>query len=232
MSYDSLKKECFEANLQLVKRELVIQTFGNVSCCDRPAGVFAIKPSGVDYEELKWRDIVVVDFSGKVAEGMKRPSSDTLTHVVLYNHFPNAGGIVHTHSTYAVAWAQSLRDVPIYGTTHADSLPVDIPCTEPMADDRIENDYETETGLQIAECFRKRNLSPAEVQLVLVGGHGPFAWGANAEKAVCNAEILEELCRMAYLTEQLRPDAVRLKKALIDKHYSRKHGANAYYGQH
>ncbi len=231
MSYDSLKQECYEANLQLVKRGLVIQTFGNVSCCDRAAGVFAIKPSGADYGKLDWRDIVIVDFSGRTAEGTKRPSSDTPTHAVLYAGFPNLGGIVHTHSTYAAAWAQSLRDVPIYGTTHADSLPVDIPCTEPMSDDRIKNDYETETGLQIVDCFRKRGLSPDEVQMALVGGHGPFAWGADAAKAVANAEILEELCRMAYLTEQLRPDAPRLKKALIDKHYSRKHGKNAYYGQ-
>lgn len=175
--------------------------------------------------------MVIVDLDGNVVDGELRPSSDVNTHLVLYNAFPHIGGIVHTHSTHAVAWAQALRPVPIYGTTHADHLAGDIPCTPLMADERIANDYETETGNQIVESFRAEKLNPDEVQMVLVAGHGPFTWGVNAEKAVYHAKVLEELCRMAYLTERINPDAPRLKASLIEKHYSRKHGKNAYYGQ-
>jgi L-ribulose-5-phosphate 4-epimerase len=231
MKFESLRKECYEANMELPKLGLVIYTFGNVSCIDRKAGVFAIKPSGVDYDKLKPEDIVIVGLDGKVADGSLRPSSDTNTHLELYKAFPTLGGIVHTHSTFAVAWAQAARAVPIYGTTHADHLAADIPCTEFMADDRIRNDYETETGLQIIDCFEKHNLDAAEIPMALVAGHGPFTWGATAAKAVYHARVLEELCKMAYITELVNPKVQRLKDSLIQKHYNRKHGKDAYYGQ-
>ncbi len=231
MNFASLREECFEANMELPKLGLVLYTFGNVSCLDRAAGVFAIKPSGVPYETLAPQDIVIVDLDGKVVDGALRPSSDCNTHLELYKAFPAVGGIVHTHSTFAVAWAQAARAVPLYGTTHADHLAADIPCTDFMPDERIRNDYETETGLQITECFRKNKLDPAEIPMVLVAGHGPFAWGATAAKAVFNARVMEELCKMAYLTEAVNPNAQRLKASLIQKHYSRKHGKDAYYGQ-
>ena len=231
MKFESLRKECYEANMELPKLGLVIYTFGNVSCIDRKAGVFAIKPSGVDYEKLTPEDIVIVGLDGKVADGKLRPSSDTNTHLELYKAFPSIGGIVHTHSTFAVAWAQAARAVPLYGTTHADHLAADIPCTEFMADDRIRNDYETETGLQIIDCFEKHNLNASEIPMALVAGHGPFTWGKNAEKAVYHARVLEELCKMAYITELVNPKVQRLKDSLIQKHYNRKHGKDAYYGQ-
>lgn len=231
MKFESLRKECYEANMELPKLGLVIYTFGNVSCIDRQAGVFAIKPSGVDYDKLKPEDIVIVGLDGKIADGKLRPSSDTNTHLELYKAFPTIGGIVHTHSTFAVAWAQAARAVPLYGTTHADHLAADIPCTEFMADDRIRNDYETETGLQIIDCFEKHNLNAAEIPMALVAGHGPFTWGKNAEKAVYHARVLEELCKMAYITELVNPKVQRLKDSLIQKHYNRKHGKDAYYGQ-
>lgn len=230
--YEELKAICHQANLELPKLGLVIYTFGNVSAVDRKAGVYAIKPSGVDYDRLRPEDMVIVSLeTGEAVEGRLRPSSDTNTHTVLYRAFPKIGGIVHTHSTYAVGWAQAARSVPLYGTTHADHLAADIPCTEFMPDERIANDYETETGLQIVECFRKKHLNPDEIPMALVAGHGPFTWGATAAKALYNAKILEELCRMALVTEQVNPAAVRLKEALIEKHYNRKHGKNAYYGQ-
>jgi len=229
--YSELKEECFAANVLLPELDLVIYTFGNVSCIDRGRGVFAIKPSGVDYGAMSPRDIVIVDLDGKTVDGKLRPSSDTSTHCVLYKAFANIGGIVHTHSAFAAAWAQSLRSIPIYGTTHADHLATDIPCTELMADAKTGNDYETETGNQIVDCFAHKSLNPDEAQMVLVAGHGPFTWGKNAAKAVYNAKVLEELARMALLTEQINPAAVRLKEALVAKHYERKHGKNAYYGQ-
>lgn len=231
MKFESLRKECYEANMELPKLGLVIYTFGNVSCIDRQAGVFAIKPSGVDYDKLTPEDIVIVGLDGKIADGKLRPSSDTNTHLELYKAFPSIGGIVHTHSTFAVAWAQAARAVPLYGTTHADHLAADIPCTEFMADDRIRNDYETETGLQIIDCFEKHNLNASEIPMALVAGHGPFTWGKNAAKAVYHARVLEELCKMAYITELVNPKVQRLKDSLIQKHYNRKHGKDAYYGQ-
>lgn len=230
--YEKLKEICWKANLELPKLGLVVYTFGNVSAVDREAGVYAIKPSGVRYEQMKPEDMVVIRLeTGEVVEGNLRPSSDTNTHTVLYRAFPKIGGIVHTHSTFATGWAQAARPVPLYGTTHADHLAVEIPCTEFMSDARIQNDYETETGRQIVDCFRERQLNPEEVPMILVAGHGPFSWGESAEKAVYNAKILEELCRMALITEQLNPGAKCLKKTLIEKHYQRKHGKNAYYGQ-
>ena len=231
MKFASLRKECYEANMELPKLGLVIYTFGNVSCIDRKKGVFAIKPSGVDYDKLTPEDIVIVGLDGKIVDGKLRPSSDTNTHLELYKAFPSVGGIVHTHSTFAVAWAQAARAVPLYGTTHADHLAADIPCTEFMADDRIRNDYETETGLQIIDCFEKHNLNASEIPMALVAGHGPFTWGATAAKAVYHARVLEELCKMAYITELVNPKVQRLKDSLIQKHYNRKHGKDAYYGQ-
>ena len=229
--YKQLKEQCLEANLKLPQLGLVLYTFGNASCADRSRGVFAIKPSGVDYEKLTSDDIVIVDFTGKVVEGKLRASSDTPTHAVLYRTFPESGGIVHTHSTCATAWAQARRAIPIYGTTHADHLPCEVPCTEWMTDERIAGDYEIETGVQIVDCFRQKKLNPREVEMVLVGGHGPFTWGGDAAKAVYNARVLEELAKMAMFTEQINPDAITLKQAIIDKHYTRKHGTKAYYGQ-
>ena len=229
--YESLKKECCRANLMLPQLGLVLYTFGNVSCVDRKNGVFAIKPSGVEYSKLTPEGIVIVDFDGRIVEGRARPSSDTPTHAVLYREYPEIGGIVHTHSCYATAWAQALREIPIYGTTHADHLPYAVPCTEWMEDERIEKAYEEETGHQIVELFRRRQLSVREVEMVLVGGHGPFTWGKDASKAVYNARVLEELARMAQLTEAIRPQPETLKSAIIRCHYRRKHGPNAYYGQ-
>ncbi|MBO7147088.1 MAG: L-ribulose-5-phosphate 4-epimerase [Lentisphaeria bacterium] len=229
--YDELKQECFEANLQLPKLQLVIYTFGNVSCADHSKGIFAIKPSGVDYETMRWQDMVIVDFEGRKVGGDLRYSSDTPTHAVLYREFPNTGSIVHTHSTYAVAWAQAHRAVPIYGTTHADHLPCDIPCTPPLSPEQINGEYEVETGNQIVDHFKTAQLNPEEVPMVLVSEHGPFVWGRNSSKAVYHAKVLEELCRMALLTEQINPQAPRASETLIARHYQRKHGDKAYYGQ-
>ncbi|MEO8403136.1 MAG: L-ribulose-5-phosphate 4-epimerase AraD, partial [Chitinophagaceae bacterium] len=218
-------------NMQLDELGLVIFTFGNVSSADRALGVFAIKPSGVPYAELSAEKMVIVDFEGKTVKGKLRPSSDTLTHAVLYKHWEKINGIVHTHSTYATAWAQSLRDIPIYGTTHADHNTVDIPCAPPMDDEMIKGNYEYQTGFQIMNHFEKKKLPYEEVEMVLVGSHAPFAWGKTTQKAVYNAGVLEEIARMAFLTEQINPDAARLKKALIQKHFERKHGPDSYYGQ-
>lgn len=215
--------------MELPKKKLVVYTFGNVSAIDREKGVFAIKPSGVPYDELKPEDMVVVDFENRVIEGKLRYSSDTKTHTILYKNFPEIGGIVHTHSTYSVAWAQAVKPIPIFGTTHADHMPVDIPCTKIMSDKMIQGDYEVETGNQIIELFK--NYSYTEVEMVLVACHGPFTWGKTPEKAVYNSVVLEELAKMALFTLQINPNSVRLKKSLIDKHYKRKHGKNAYYGQ-
>ena len=230
-NYHQIRQHAFEANMQLPKLGLVIFTFGNVSVADRASGVFAIKPSGVPYEDLSPAKMVIVNFDGKVVEGSLRPSSDTLTHAVLYKTWESIGSIVHTHSTYATAWAQAQRDVPIFGTTHADHLTTDIPCAPPMSDKMIAGNYEYETGLQIVNCFKERKLDYREVEMMLVGNHAPFAWGKNSAKAVYNAAVLEEVARIAYLTEQINPKAPRLKDALIKKHFDRKHGSDSYYGQ-
>ena len=231
MSYQHIQEAAYEANMQLPKLGLVLFTFGNVSAADRAAGVFAIKPSGVPYEELTPAKMVIVDFDGKTVEGNLRPSSDTLTHAVLYKHWENIGGIVHTHSTYGTAWAQSQRDIPIYGTTHADHNTVDIPCAPPMDDIMIQGDYEYQTGFQIMNALKERNLSYEEIEMILVGNHAPFTWGKTPAKAVYNSAVLETVAKMALLTEQIRPDVPRLKDALIKKHFERKHGPNSYYGQ-
>ncbi len=228
-AYDRIREEAYAANMRIPALKLAIFTFGNASAFDPDKGVFAIKPSGVPYEKLTPESMVVMDLDFKVVEGDLRPSSDANTHAVLYKHFEGIGGVVHTHSTCATAWAQAKRPIPIYGTTHADHLAQDVPCTAVMRDDRIKGDYETETGVQILEVFK--HISPKEVEMVLVACHGPFTWGKSAEKAVYNSAVLEELAQMALFTEQVNPQAGRMKDSLIEKHYMRKHGPGAYYGQ-
>lgn len=230
-TYKEIKRQAYEANMALPELGLVLYTFGNVSAVDRDAAVFAIKPSGVPYDQLKSEDMVIVDYEARVVEGAMRPSSDTKTHAVLYKHWEHIGGIVHTHSTYATAWAQSQLDIPILGTTHADHLTEDIPCAPVMSDDMIRGDYEHQTGFQILNCFADRGLDYREVEMVLVSNHAPFTWGKNAAKAVYNSAVLERIAKMAYLSLQINPRAPRLKEALIRKHYERKHGEEAYYGQ-
>lgn len=231
MKYEHIQQEAYEANMQLPKLGLVLFTFGNVSAVDRSLGVFAIKPSGVPYENLSPDKMVIVDFDANIVEGNLRPSSDTKTHAVLYKHWETIGGIVHTHSTYATAWAQSQRDIPIFGTTHADHNTVDIPCAPPMSDEMIQGNYEYETGFQIMNCFKERNFDYKEVEMILVGNHAPFTWGKTAAKAVYNSAVLEQVAHMALLTEQINSNAPRLKDALIKKHFERKHGPDSYYGQ-
>jgi L-ribulose-5-phosphate 4-epimerase len=230
-NYAQIRQSCYDANMRLPGLGLVIFTFGNVSVVDRSQGIFAIKPSGMPYETMTPESMVIVDFKGKVVDGKLRPSSDTLTHAVLYNEWNTIGAIVHTHSTYATAWAQSLRDIPIYGTTHADHLTSDIPCAPPMEDDMIQGNYEHETGVQIVNFMKWKDLNYQEVEMLLVGSHGPFTWAPTAEKAVYNSSVLEELAKMAFLTEHLKPNVDRLKDSLIKKHYERKHGPGSYYGQ-
>jgi L-ribulose-5-phosphate 4-epimerase len=229
--YKHIQQAAYDGNMQLPKLGLVIFAFGNVSAADHDLKVFAIKPSGVYYKDLSPEKMVVVDFDGNVMEGSLRYSSDTKTHAVLYKHCPGMGGIVHTHSTYATAWAQALRDIPNYGTTHADHTTYDIPCAAPMNDEMIAGDYEHETGFQILNCLKEKGLSYKEIEMILVGNHAPFAWGKTVEKAVYNAAVLEELAKMAFLTEQINPGSARLKQSLIKKHYERKHGDGSYYGQ-
>lgn len=229
--YQHIKEEAYIANMQLPKLNLVVFTFGNVSAADRNEGVFAIKPSGVPYEDLSADKMVIVDFDGKTVEGNLRPSSDTKTHAVLYKHCEGIGGVCHTHSTYATAWAQSHRDIPIYGTTHADHNTVDIPCAPPMSDEMIQGDYEYQTGFQILNCLREKGLSYSDIEMILIGNHAPFTWGKNADKAVYNSAVLEAIAQMAILTEQVNPQVARLKDSLIKKHFERKHGPDSYYGQ-
>lgn len=225
---EALKEDVFKANLNLVKHGLVLFTWGNVSGIDREKGLVVIKPSGVSYDVMKAEDMVVIDFDNNIVEGNLKPSSDALTHIGLYNAFPEIGGIVHTHSTYAVAWAQALKAIPAMGTTHADHFFGEIPCTRELTKEEVERGYEKETGTVIIETFK--NIDPLHVPGVLVGNHGPFAWGSTPDKAVYNAVVLEEVARMALFTVQLGNDNP-IKQYLLDKHFNRKHGKNAYYGQ-
>jgi L-ribulose-5-phosphate 4-epimerase len=231
MNYQHIQQAAYDANMQLPKLGLVLFTFGNVSVVDRSLNVFAIKPSGVPYEELSPSKMVIVDLDGKTVAGDLRPSSDTLTHAVLYKQWPQIGSIVHTHSTYATAWAQAQRDIPVYGTTHADHTTAGIPCAAPMNDEMIKGNYEYETGIQIINCLNERGVSYEDVEMMLVGNHAPFTWGKTPAKAVYNSAVLESIAQMAYLTEQINPNAPRLKDALIKKHFERKHGPDSYYGQ-
>ena len=225
---EKLKQEVLEANLDLVRNKLVILTWGNVSALDRESGLVVIKPSGVSYDDMKAEDMVVVDLEGNIVEGDLRPSSDTPTHLAIYHHFPEVGGVVHTHSTYATAWSQAGLPIPNIGTTHADTFYCDIPCTEEMSHEQIEAAYEAATGDVIAEAFK--GMNPMHTPAVLVKHHGPFTWGKNAANAVYNAVVLEEVARMASITVALNPN-VKMNQDLVEKHYERKHGANAYYGQ-
>ena len=227
---DRFRQLVYEANLDLVRHKLVLFTWGNASAIDRERNVVAIKPSGVSYDEMTPEHIVVVDFEGNVVEGKYKPSSDLATHLVLYRSFPEVGGVVHTHSTFAAAWAQAQRAIPNIGTTHADYFSREIPCTRPMTDAEIRGNYETETGNVIVECFRTQNIDPLHVPGVLVSNHGPFTWGKNAVDAVHNAVVLEEVARMAFLTCSLNPQ-LPMNPTLIEKHFARKHGPDAYYGQ-
>jgi len=229
MQYKELKEQVYEANLELKRRGLVIYTFGNVSQIDRRNGVVAIKPSGVNYEEMRVDDIVLLDLDGNKIDGRLRPSSDTDTHLQMYRKFEEIGGITHTHSTYATAWAQAQRPIPCLGTTHADYAYGDIPCSEMMSDEQIQRNYELETGVQISRVFAER--SPVETPMVLVAGHAPFTWGKDAAQSVYHAVILEQLAKMAWITLDIAPDTPSLKHKILEKHYQRKHGENAYYGQ-
>ncbi|MBQ9538351.1 MAG: L-ribulose-5-phosphate 4-epimerase AraD [Treponema sp.] len=236
MEYKTIREEAYLANMQIPAQHLALYTWGNVSAFDKDAGVFAIKPSGVPYPELTPESMVIVDLDGKVVDGKLNPSSDTPTHVVLYKEFAVKDGaairgIIHTHSTYAVSWAQAVKPVPLFGTTHADHIQTEVPCTPYLSEAAVKNDYERETGNLIVGHFRSLKLNPAEVNMVLVGGHGPFCWGATADKAVYNAAVLEEVSKMALNTLLVKPDATALPAYIVDKHYQRKHGPNAYYGQ-
>ncbi|UGA56972.1 L-ribulose-5-phosphate 4-epimerase [Vibrio sp. VB16] len=228
--YQALKQRVLDANLQLPKYGLVTFTWGNVSEIDRKLGVIAIKPSGVEYDDMGVDDIVVVNLEGQRIEGTLNPSSDTDTHIELYKAFPNIGGVVHTHSRSATVWAQASLDVPALGTTHADYFYGDVPCTRNLTPAEIDVEYEKNTGHVIIEEFHNRNIDPQAVPSVLVAGHAPFSWGKDAKDAVHNAVVLEEVSAMALATRSLNSD-IKIQSELSDKHYNRKHGANAYYGQ-
>lgn len=225
---EKLKEEVFQANLDLVKHGLVIFTWGNVSGIDREKGLVVIKPSGVSYEKMKPKDMVVMNLYGQVVEGDLKPSSDTPTHLVLYRQFENIGGVVHTHSEWATSWAQAGKGIPAIGTTHADYFYGEIPCTRKMTKEEIEGDYELETGKVIVERFK--GIDPDSIPAVLVNNHGPFSWGTNADNAVHNSVVMEEVAKMTFRSLQLNPETV-MDQVLLDKHYLRKHGKNAYYGQ-
>jgi len=254
--YTSLKEKAWKANMEILARQLAIYTWGNVSAYDANKAVFAIKPSGIPYDELKIEDIIVVDLDGKIIEGTLNPSSDTPTHLELYRWFAEQGsdicGITHTHSPHATAWAQACRSIPLLGTTHADHGFTPVPCTPVLLENAVQSAYEKETGMLIIETLRNPKnacpvaisgnptgkgacfatpLKPTECQMVLVGGHGPFTWGATAEKSVYNAAVLEEIARMTWLTLGINPLSAPLPDYVIQKHYDRKHGDSAYYGQ-
>lgn len=228
---EELKERVFRANLDLVRHNLVIFTWGNVSGIDREKGLVVIKPSGVDYDSMKASDMVVVDLkTSETVEGELNPSSDTPTHLILYRTYPDIGGIVHTHSTYATAWAQAGKDIPNIGTTHSDYYHNDIPCTGDMTEKEIKGDYELETGNVIVKRLNQGNINPMHTPGALVKNHGPFAWGKNPDNAVYNAVVMEQVAKMAYLSFAINPET-SMNPLLVEKHFSRKHGPNAYYGQ-
>lgn len=228
---DELKKKVFKANLLLPKYHLITFTWGNVSGIDREKGLVIIKPSGVDYETMTFDDMVVTDLDGKVVEGHYKPSSDLMTHLEFYKNFKNIGGVVHTHSTNATSWAQAGKDIPALGTTHADYFYGSVPCTREMTKQEIVNDYELNTGKVIVETFNTRKINPDDMPGVLVRNHGPFTWGKDPMNAVHNAVVLEELAKMALNTIIINPQVEKMPDVLLDKHYLRKHGPKAYYGQ-
>lgn len=227
----SLREAVYEANMELPRRGLVTYTWGNVSAVDRAAGLMVIKPSGVEYEDLSPDKLVVLDLDGRRVEGSLNPSSDTRTHLELYRAFPEIGGIVHTHSAHAVAWAQAGRDIPCFGTTHADYFYGPVPCARALSPEEVEDDYEGSTGRVIVETFKERGLNPVHVPGVICRSHGPFTWGRDAAQAVYHAAVLEEVAKMAIFTVQINPEALPAPQHVLDKHFMRKHGPNAYYGQ-
>lgn len=228
---EALKQAVYEANMELPKRGLVTYTWGNVSGIDRETGYVVIKPSGVDYEDLTPDQLVVLDLDGNIIEGDLNPSSDTKTHLELYKAYPDLGGIVHTHSPHAVGWAQAGRDIPCYGTTHADYFYGSVPCARCLTTEEVDEDYEKNTGKVIIETFNGRNLNPVHVPGVICHSHGPFTWGKNAAQAVYHAVVLEEVAKMAMYTVTIKPEAAPAPQHVQDKHFLRKHGPNAYYGQ-
>lgn len=228
---EQLKKEVFEANMLLPKYHLITFTWGNVSAIDREKGLVVIKPSGVEYDTMSADDMVICDMDGKVVEGHYKPSSDLMTHLEFYRCFPNIGGVVHTHSQNATSWAQAGKDIPALGTTHGDYFYGSVPCTRKMKSAEIKDAYELNTGKVIVETFQDREIDPDQMPGVLVHSHGPFTWGRDAKEAVHNAVVLEELAAMALKTMIINPDVEDMQKELLDKHYLRKHGPNAYYGQ-
>jgi L-ribulose-5-phosphate 4-epimerase len=228
---EQLKEEVFQANLELPERGLIKYTWGNVSAVDREKGLFVIKPSGVGYDDMQASDMVVCDFDGNVIEGELNPSSDMPTHAVLYKEFPEIGAVVHTHSTWATIWAQAGLDVPAMGTTHADTFYGTVPCARFLTQEEIDRGYEAETGYAIVETFRERGIKPMEVPGVLLHGHGPFTWAKDAKGAVLNAVVLDEVCKTNLFARQLNNFAEELPQRILDKHYLRKHGKDAYYGQ-
>ena len=228
---EELRQQVYEANMELPRRGLVAYTWGNVSGIDRKSGLLAIKPSGVKYEDLSPESMVILDLDGNIVEGSLKPSSDTKTHIELYKAFPDIGGIVHTHSPYAAAWAQAGEDIPCYGTTHADYFYGPVPCARHLTPEEIEEDYEKGTGTVIIETFTKRNIDPNHVPAVICKSHGPFAWGKDADEAVYHAVVLEEVSKMAVFTRQINSAALPVPQHVLDKHFMRKHGPDAYYGQ-
>lgn len=231
MMLEELRKRVYEANMDLDRRKLIKFTWGNVSAIDRESGLVVIKPSGVKYEELSPENMVITDLDGNIVEGDLNPSSDLKTHLELYKAFSEIGGVVHTHSEEAVAWAQAGRDIISYGTTHADYFYGDIPCARSLTKEEVNSAYEKETGTVIIETFRERNINPKYIPGIVVRNHGPFTWGATPEEAVYHAVVLEEVAKMARKTESLNPDVKRVDQYLLEKHFLRKHGENAYYGQ-
>lgn len=228
---EELKRIVYEENLELPKRGLIKYTWGNVSQADHEQKLFVIKPSGVDYDVMTPEDMVVCDFDGNIVEGTNRPSSDMLTHAALYRHYPNIGGVVHTHSPWAVVWSQAGKDVLCFGTTHADTFYGTVPCARYLTSEEVEAGYEANTGEVIVETLTERKIQPLAVPGILLKGHGPFTWGKNAKDAVMHAVVLEEVCKMNFYTMQLNSDAPELPNYILEKHYQRKHGKDAYYGQ-
>jgi len=229
--FKTLREEAYEANIEIQKRNLAIYTWGNSSAFDPNKGVFAIKPSGVEYDNLKPEMMVLIDLEGKIVKGKYKPSSDTKTHLVIYREFSGALGVTHTHSPFACAWAQTAKSVPVFGTTHADHCAREIPCANFMTPEAVKNDYELETGNLIVKTFKDGNIDPTQVNMVLVAGHGPFTWGKSAAKSVYHGVILEEICKIASYTVSIDPNAKSLPEHIVRKHWERKHGPSAYYGQ-
>ncbi|MFH1905349.1 MAG: L-ribulose-5-phosphate 4-epimerase [bacterium] len=229
--FKELKKQVYLANMEIYKRGLALYTWGNVSAIDREKQVIAIKPSGVAYENLKPEHMVLIDMKGNIIEGNYNPSSDTKTHLILYDKFQSIGAVVHNHSCYSTIFAQAMKNIPCLGTTHADQFYGEIPVTDIISDEHIKEDYETETGNLIVKTFSERKINPVEISAVLVASHGPFIWGKDIDSAVKNAVALEEIAKTALFTKLLNPNITPMKQTLLDKHYLRKHGKNAYYGQ-